>query len=145
MAASALSYAPFGLTSHQMLATSTVKLAHFEDLRVWQKSRDLSLAVYSASGDGKFARDPALRDQVRRAVVSIMSNIAEGFERYSRTEFRHFLSIARGSAAEVRSQLHLAHRLGYIPEAEYVALNESCLEISRMLAKLRSTLSEPRR
>jgi four helix bundle protein len=117
-----------------------VKLAYFEDLRVWQKARDLSLAVYNASAGGRFARDPALRDQVRRAAVSIMSNIAEGFERYSRTEFRHFLSIARGSAAEVRCQLHLAHRLGYIAESDYATLNQSCLEISRMLAKLRSTL-----
>jgi len=117
-----------------------VKLSHFEDLHVWQKSRDLSLAVYRVSGDSRFARDPALRNQVRRAAVSIMSNIAEGFERYSRTEFRHFLSIARGSAAEVRCQLHLAHRLGYIAEPEYATPNQSCLEISRMLAKLRSTL-----
>jgi len=137
-------FAPCGLTSHLPHVQSTVKVAHFEELYVWQKSRDLSLAVYSASADGKFARDPALRDQVRRAAVSIMSNIAEGFERYSRTEFRHFLSIARGSAAEVRCQLHLAHRLGYISEPAYSTLNTSCLEISRMLAKLRSTLAEKR-
>jgi four helix bundle protein len=121
-----------------------MKLAHFEDLRVWQKSRDLSLAVYSVSANGQFARDPALRNQVRRAAVPIMSNIAEGFERYSRNEFRSFLSIARGSAAEVRCQLHLAHRLGYISDQEYAALNESCFAVSRMLAKLRSTLIEKR-
>ena len=137
-------FAPCGLTSHLALVPSTVKLSRFEDLRVWQKARDLSLAVYSASANGRFARDLALRDQVRRASVSIMSNIAEGFERYSRTEFRNFLSIARGSAAEVRCQFHLAHRLGYISDADFAALYENCLEISRMLAKLRSTLLNQR-
>ncbi len=66
-----------------------------------------------------------------------MSNIAEGFERYSRPEFRHFLSIARGSASEVRSQLHLAHRLGYITESEFKELYKSCLEVSKLIAALR--------
>jgi four helix bundle protein len=74
----------------------------FEDLEVWRKAEDLAVAVYSACGMPPFARDFALRDQIRRASISVMSNIAEGFERYSRAEFRHFLSIARGSAAEVR-------------------------------------------
>ena len=119
-----------------------MKIAHFEDLRVWQKSRDLALDVYRASSAGQFARDPTLRDQIRRAVVSVMSNIAEGFERYSRPEFRNFLSIARGSVSEVRSQLHLAHRLAYIPDEEFRALHQTCLEISRMLARLRATASK---
>ena len=119
-----------------------MKLAHFEDLAVWQKSKRLSLAIYRITADGRFSRDYPLRDQIRRASVSIMSNIAEGFERYSRTEFRHFLSIARGSASEVRSQLHLAHELKYIPDSEFRALYDLCHEISRMLASLRSSTAE---
>jgi four helix bundle protein len=67
-----------------------------------------------------------------------MSNIAEGFDRYSRTEFKQFLSIARGSASEVRSQLYLAHALGYISDADFAALHALCHEINRMLASLRS-------
>lgn len=119
-----------------------MKIAHFEDLRVWQRSRDLAVAVYVASAQGAFGKDPALRDQIRRAAISVMSNIAEGFERYSRPEFRNFLSIARGSASEVRSQLHLANRLGYVPDDTFHQLHGTCLEISRMLAKLRSTLAK---
>ncbi len=69
-----------------------------------------------------------------------MSNVAEGFERYSRAEFKHFLSIARGSASEVRAQLHLAHELNYISEQTHRRLNEQCSEISRLLAALRATL-----
>ena len=69
-----------------------------------------------------------------------MSNIAEGFERYSRPEFRQFLSIARGSAAEVRSQLHVAHALEYVTEQEFDELRDRCVELSRMLAGLRRSM-----
>ncbi len=112
------------------------KIARFEDLGDWRKAKELSLAIYRLSAAGPFSRDSALRDQVRRAAISVMSNIAEGFERYSRPEFRHFISIARGSASEVRSQLHLARELGYLQPADFDALHELCLEISRMLASL---------
>ena len=112
--------------------------ARFEDLEVWQKSKVLCLEVYWLTGEGRFAQDYGLRNQIRRAAVSIMSNIAEGFERYSRLEFGQFLSIARGSASEVRSQLHIARDLRYIQEHEFQALYDLCLRISRMLASLRS-------
>ena len=78
----------------------------FEDLRAWNKAKELALSIYKATDSGRFARDFGLRDQIRRAAVSVMSNIAEGFG--------HFLSIARGSVSEVRSQLQLAHELGYL-------------------------------
>jgi four helix bundle protein len=116
-------------------------IARFEDLVVWQKARLMSLAIYRASAAGAFARDFALRDQIRRAAVSVMSNIAEGFERYSRADFRHFLSIARGSVSEVRSHLHLTSDLGYLPEAESEKLHDLCLEISRLLAALHRSLA----
>jgi four helix bundle protein len=116
-----------------------MRIARFEDLTVWRKAKELSLSVYRITGTGTFARDCALRDQIRRASVSVMSNVAEGFERYGRNEFGRFLSIARGSASEVRSQLHLARDLGYLSAADFDILYELCLEISRMLASLHSS------
>lgn len=115
-----------------------MQVRRFEDLAVWQKSKEVSLAIYRITDGQKFRRDYALRDQIRRSAVSVMSNIAEGFERYSRTEFRHFLAIARGSASEMRSQLHLAYGLAYITEPEFKALYRSCVDLSRMLAALRA-------
>ena len=116
-------------------------IKRFEDFAVWQRAKALSVVVYGVTNEGAFARDFGLRDQIRRAAVSIMSNIAEGFERYSRTEFRHFLSIARGSAAEVRSQLHLARDLGYLEEADFRFLYDEAMEISLMLGSLRSKVN----
>lgn len=120
-----------------------MKVARFEDLAVWTKSKALTLEIYRVTSQLSFYRDAGLRDQVRRAAVSVMSNIAEGFERYSRKEFRHFLSIARGSASEVRSQLHLAHALGYITREDSTHLLNLCLEISRMLAALHTRTAAP--
>jgi four helix bundle protein len=118
-----------------------MSITRFEDLEVWKKARDLSLAVYRVTSEGSFARDFGLRDQIRRAAVSVMSNIAEGFDRYSRSEFKQFLSIARGSASEVRSQLYLAHALGYLGEDDFVTIHGLCLELGRMLASRRSIVS----
>ena len=116
----------------------------FEQLAVWQKARVLSVAIYKTSSTGAFARDFGLRDQLRRASVSVMSNIAEGFGRFTRPEFRRFVTIARGSVAEVQSQLYLARDLGYISEADHQALNANCDEISGMLAALRTSLDSPK-
>ena len=88
----------------------------FEDLVVWQRARRLCGAVYGVARRDAFARDRGLRDQVQRASASVMSNIAEGFERGTRPDFARFLAIARGSAGEVRSLLHLAHDLGYLDD-----------------------------
>jgi len=115
-----------------------MQIRRFEDLGVWQKARELSLAIYQITDEGRFARDFGLKDQIRSAAVSVMSNIAEGFERYSRSEFRQFLGIARGSASEVRSQLHLAQALGYVNDSEFQDLYGLCFEVSRMLASLRA-------
>jgi four helix bundle protein len=111
-----------------------MRVKRFEDLAVWQKARDLSVLVYRSTGEGPFTRDWGLRDKIRRAAVSTMSNIAEGFGRYSRAELRQFLSIARGSVTEVQSQLYLALELQYNREAEHRALNDRCIEVSRMIA-----------
>jgi four helix bundle protein len=119
-----------------------MQVKHFEDLLVWQKSRDLSATIYRMTSKGAFARDFALRDQIRRAAVSVMSNIAEGFGRYSRAEMRQFLSIARGSVTEVRSQLYLSRELEYLDDADHRRMQELCVEISRMLAGLRASIAQ---
>jgi four helix bundle protein len=80
----------------------------FEEIEAWQKARTLTREVYVATSEGAFSRDFGLRDQIRRAAVSIMSNIAEGYERSGTGEFVHFLSMAKGSTGEVRSQLYVA-------------------------------------
>lgn len=121
-----------------------MKITRFEDLLVWQKSRTLAFSVYQVTGSGRFSRDFGLRDQVRRAAVSVMSNIAEGFGRYSRPEVRRFVTIARGSIAEVQSQLYLARDLDYLTEADHRSLNTRCVEVDRMLAALRTSLDRDR-
>src|SRR6266511_2737933 len=90
------------------------KTARFEDLVAWQKARALTASIYRATDSGNFARDFGLRDQVRRAAVSVMSNVAEGFERGKSAEFHQFLCIAKASCAEVRSQLYVALDVGHL-------------------------------
>ena len=106
----------------------------FEDLAIWQEARQLVGAIYTASRQRAFNQDFGLRDQIRRAAVSTMSNIAEGFERGSRKEFIQFLNIAKGSNGEVRSQLHVALGQKYISEKEFVTLSESTVLLSRKLS-----------
>ena len=91
----------------------------FEEIEAWQNGRLLTREVYRTSRKGTFARDFALRDQMRRAALSITSNIAEGFERNSPKAFLHFLSIAKGSAGELRSQCYVALDEGYLTQDEF--------------------------
>jgi len=95
------------------------KIESFEELRVWQRGIELVKQVYVLTGEGEFKRDFGLRDQIRRAAVSIPTNIAEGFERASRKEYLLFLNIAKGSAGEVRSLLRVALEVGYLDESSY--------------------------
>jgi four helix bundle protein len=111
-------------------------IERFEDMEVWRQARRTAGKIYADTGQGGFARDFGLRDQIRRAVVSMMSNIAEGFERGSNREFIQFLFIAKGSAGEVRAQLYLALDLGYIEKATFDQLNADLLSISRQLSGL---------
>jgi four helix bundle protein len=103
----------------------------FEDLEVWQGARALVKAIYQATGQGAFGRDFGLRDQVRRAAVSVMSNIAEGFERNGDREFRHFLLIAKALAGEVRSSLYVARDLEYVDEATHAMLTHQATSLGR--------------
>ncbi|MCL0082954.1 four helix bundle protein [Thermodesulfovibrionales bacterium] len=97
----------------------------FEDLRVWQTAREVVGVVYKMSSTGAFSKDYALRDQIRRAAVSVLSNIAEGFSRRSNKEFIQFLFIAKGSVAEVQSQLYTALDQGYISQEAFDSIYET--------------------
>ena len=91
-----------------------MKFNSFEDLQVWKDSRILVKSIYQLTSDGKFSKDFGLREQIQRASVSIMNNIAEGFERNNNKEYIKFLGYSKGSAGEVRSMLYVATDLGYI-------------------------------
>ena len=112
---------------------SKKKIESFEDLRVWQNGIELVKRIYSITNEGKFSRDFGLRDQLRRAAVSIPTNVAESFERASRKEYLHFLNIAKGSAGEVRSLLRVAFEVNYLEKSIYIQLNTQARELSRML------------
>ncbi len=113
----------------------------FEDLIAWQKARVLTREIYSATSRGAFNRDFALRDQIRRAVISIMSNIAEGFDRRSKAEFAQFLVIAKASCGEVRSQLYIALDVGYLSEQAFAELRDRSREISRIIGGLIASIT----
>lgn len=94
-------------------------IRRFEDVKAWQEARALTREVYAACRRGELTRDFGLRDQLQRAAVSVMSNIAEGFGRRSDGQFAHFLDIARGSATEVQSLLYVALDAGYLDERTF--------------------------
>jgi len=111
-------------------------IERFEDLEAWKLARELTSLVYTCSGTGNFGRDFALRDQIRRASISIVSNIAEGFERDGDKEFIQFLSMAKGSCGEVRAQLYLALDQQYISEALLQELTTKAIQLSRVISGL---------
>ena len=118
---------------------TTIK--NFEELKAWQKARELAGYVYEMTRYDKFSRDYGLRDQIQRAASSVMHNIAEGFESGSDPEFVRFLKMARRSAGEVQSQLYLAFDVGYVTEEErekaYVLATEVKRLINGMMTYLR--------
>ncbi|MGB9716177.1 MAG: four helix bundle protein [Thermodesulfovibrionales bacterium] len=108
----------------------------FEDLPVWQKSRELVRYIYSLTKKEAFSRDFSLVDQIRRASTSVMNNIAEGFERGSNTEFIQFLYISKGSAGETRTDLYVALVQEYITDDEFKKGYEMCIDVSGQLSGL---------
>ena len=114
----------------------------FKELRVWQNGKDLAVYVYQITNTGDFAKDYGLRDQIRRAVISIPSNIAEGDERETDKEAVRYFYIAKGSSAEVLTQATIAFEIGYIPKETFKEIEKGCIEISRMLSKLISARSK---
>ena len=113
------------------------KVRKFEDLIAWQKARALTREIYHVTSTGAFAKDFGLREQIRRASVSIMSNLAEGFERGGRIEFHRFLNIAKASCAELRSQLYVARDVEYLEHQMFDRLFGQAQEVARIIGGLR--------
>jgi four helix bundle protein len=116
------------------------RIEKFEDLIAWQKARELTKNIYKVTKLGELSRDFGLRDQIRKSSVSIMSNIAEGFERGGRSEFHQFLVIAKGSCAELRSQLYVALDADYIDEQTFQRLYSLAEETKRVIGGLRAAV-----
>ena len=108
----------------------------FQKLRVWQRAKELAIFFYKRSGQGTFAKDWGLRDQIRRASVSIASNIAEGDELGTDRQAIKFFYTAKGSTAEVLTQVIIAHEIGYLKEEHFVHIRDECQAISKMLRRL---------
>lgn len=112
------------------------EIKRFEDLEVWQEARIIVQHVYRATSDRDYSRDLSLRDQVRRAAVSMMANIAEGFSRRSNREFVQYLFIAKASAAEVQSHLYVALDQGYVSQEQFQRLYERIDRYARQVSAL---------
>jgi four helix bundle protein len=120
-------------------------VTQFEELIVWKKARRLAKEVFLATGQPSLRRQFALADQMRRAGVSIISNIAEGFERKSPRDFAHFLRYAKASCAELRSQLYLAYDIGGLTTEDLARLSGMTLEVGRLIGGLQSYLHRVQR
>jgi four helix bundle protein len=118
-----------------------LRIDRFEDILAWQKAKNLTVQIYKALEESK---DFGFKDQIQRASISIMNNIAEGFERKSNKEFSYFLFIAKGSCGEVRSMLILATELNKIEKEVAESLKDLAEEISKMLSGLIKTLNTPK-
>ena len=121
------------------------RIDKFEDLIAWQKARELTREIYQISQQGAFAKDYGLSGQIQRASVSIMSNIAEGFERGGRGEFHQFLSVAKSSCAEVRSLLYVALDIKYIHKTQFIKIMDKAEEVGRIVGGLRASVDKQRK
>lgn len=118
------------------------KIQRFEDLVAWQKARELTRKIYQVSRQGEFGKDYRLSGQIQGAAVSIMSNIAEGFERGGLGEFHQFLSTAKASCAELRSQLYVALDAGYIDDRTFQDFIYQSEEVGRIIGGLRASVAK---
>ncbi|MGH7219311.1 MAG: four helix bundle protein, partial [Nitrospiraceae bacterium] len=121
------------------------RIERFEDLVAWQKARVLAQTVYKMTREHMFAKDIGLSSQVQRAAVSIMANIAEGFERNRSGEFHQFLSVAKGSCAEVRSHLYAAYDAGYLDKDCFTEVLVQSEEVGRIIGGLRVSVAGQKR
>ena len=117
-------------------------ITKFEDIQAWQKGRELKQAVYRCSKRGAFARDSALREQIRRAAISITANIAEGFERGGNREFIQFLSQSKGSTGEVQDHLYTALDENYISQEEFDTLYKLATEVAKITGSIMNYLRQ---
>ena len=111
-------------------------MGNFQKLNVWQRAKELAVFLYKLTGKGTFAKDWGLRDQIRRAAVSIPSNVAEGDELNTDRQSIKFFYIAKGSSAELLTQIIIAHEIDYLSKEDFDHVKNECQTISRMLAKL---------
>ena len=109
-------------------------ISKFEDIIAWQKALELSDLIYSSSNNDRFSKDFGLKDQMRRASISVVSNITEGFEREGDNQFIYFLLIAKASAGELRAQLYIARNQNYISLTEFEIINNKVLEVSKTIS-----------
>jgi four helix bundle protein len=117
-----------------------MRVQRFEDLIAWQKSRALARDVYEVTRSREFGRDFALAGQMQRAAVSIMANLAEGFDREGATEFHRFVSMSRASCSELLSHAYLAHDIGYISHGEFDRIRIEIDEVAKLVRALRASL-----
>ena len=116
-----------------------MKFEKFEDIIVYQKAKDSAVLIYKIFSKNK---DYGFKDQIQRAAISISNNIAEGYERKSNNEFKHFLFIAKGSAGEVRNMLYIAKELNYLNDLDFNELIDKVITISKMLSSLIKVLNK---
>jgi len=110
------------------------QITRFEDIEAWKKARNLVKEIYSVTSKGHFVKDYSLKEQIRRASVSIVSNIAEGFSRQTDREFIQFLYMAKGSVSEVQSQLYVASDLDYLRKDEFSKLYNDADEVAKLIS-----------
>lgn len=120
------------------------RIERFEDLVAWQKARLLTRLIYQATQKEPFSKDFGLSGQIQRAAVSMMSNVAEGFERGGRGEFHQFLSTAKASCAELRSQLYVAFDVGYLDQKQFDNLMGRAAEVAKIIGGLRAAVAKQR-
>ena len=124
---------------------SMSKIERFEDLECWKSARELTQMIYQLSNRGEFARDFGLRDQMRRAAVSVLSNIAEGFESHTRPLFIEYLSRAKASCGEFRAQVYVALDAGYFDQSQFVQIRALAEKCSRQISNFINYLKQDTR
>lgn len=114
----------------------------FEDIEAWKTARELTVTIYRLTDQGAFAKDFGLKDQIRRAAVSVMSNIAEGFESQTQAQFIRYLGFAKASAGEVRSQLYIARDVNYLTEEQFEHLFDTADKVVRQISRFMTYLQD---
>jgi four helix bundle protein len=122
-----------------------MKIKKFEDLPVWQLALKVTKEIYELTNKKEFSKDFSLRDQIRRAIISVSSNIVEGFEKNNNNEFIRFLKIAKGSVGEVRNQLYIALAVNYITEQEFDKINKELEYLANQIGGFIVYLEEKRK
>lgn len=122
-----------------------MKITKFEELKIWQLSLKITKIIYDLTSKEKFARDFGLRDQIRRAIISVSSNIVEGFEKNNNNEFVRYLRISKGSVGEARNQLYIAVAVGYITKLEFETINEKLIDLSKQIGSFINYLISKKR